>query len=106
MGNQAELFFQCRGPITIYIKFPITHSCSTLISGVPSNIRLADVIKDLTSSDHVLSVHKVHVWSLTAGKTVLSAHMVIGMLICDFHVLKGPCLFVFHVTVRFLRCIL
>ena len=89
-----------------YIRFPITHSlfiCATLISGVPSNIRLADVRKDLTSTDHVISVHKVHVWSLTAGKTVLSAHMVIGMLICDVHVLI---MFVFHVTVRFLRCIL
>lgn len=53
--------------------------CPTLISGVPSNIRLADVRKDLTSIDYVISVHKVHVWSLTAGKTVLSAHMVIGM---------------------------
>ena len=65
-----------------YIKFPITHSfmiCPTFISGVPSNIRLADVRKDLTSIDYVISVHKVHVWSLTAGKTVLSAHMVIGM---------------------------
>ena len=50
-----------------------------LFSGVPSNIRLADVRKDLTNIDHVRSVHNVHVWALTAGKTVLSAHVVIGM---------------------------
>jgi len=48
--------------------------------GVPSNIRLADVRKDLTNIDHVRSVHNVHVWALTAGKTVLSAHVVVGML--------------------------
>lgn len=52
-------------------------SINILLEGVPSNIRLAVVRKDLTSTDHVISVHKVHVWSLTAGKTVLSAHMVI-----------------------------
>lgn len=69
---------------------------------MPSSIRLADVRKDLTSTDHVLSVHNVHVWSLTAGKTVLSAHMVIGTLICDVHVLICPYMIVFHVTARFL----
>ena len=47
--------------------------------GVPSNVRLADVRKDLTNIDHVRSVHNVHVWALTAGKTVLAAHIVIGM---------------------------
>ncbi|XP_078376959.1 proton-coupled zinc antiporter SLC30A8-like [Oculina patagonica] len=52
-------------------------SVNILLEGVPSNIRLADVRKDLTNTDHVLSIHKVHVWSLTTGKTILSAHMVI-----------------------------
>ena len=47
---------------------------------MPSNIRLADVRKDLTNTDHVLSIHNVHVWSLTTGKTILSAHVVIGTL--------------------------
>lgn len=55
--------------------------CLTLILGVPLSIRLDDVRKDLTNTEHVLSVHNVHVWSLTTGKIVLTAHMVIGMLI-------------------------
>ena len=60
---------------SIIIHFPIKF----ILEGVPLNIRLADVRKDLTSVDHVLSIHNVHVWALTAGKTVMSAHVVIGM---------------------------
>lgn len=52
-------------------------SINILLEGVPSNVRLADVRKDLTNIDHVRSVHNVHVWALTAGKTVLAAHVVI-----------------------------
>lgn len=52
-------------------------SVNILLEGVPSNIRLADVRKDLTNTDYVISIHNAHVWSLTAGKTFLSAHMVI-----------------------------
>ena len=48
---------------------------------MPSNIRLADVRLDLTKIDHVHSIHNVHVWALTSGKTVMSAHIVIGMLL-------------------------
>ena len=106
-GTKQNSSFSVVGQLP-YIKFPVTHSlfiCPTLTSGVPSNIRLADVRKDLTTIDHVISVHKVHVWSLTAGKTVLSAHMVIGTLIY-VHVFIGPYVIVFHVTVRFPRCIL
>ena len=48
-------------------------------SGVPSNIRLADVKNDLTNTDHVLGVHSLHIWALTTNKTIMSAHVVIGM---------------------------
>ena len=47
-------------------------------SAVPSNIRLGEVKKKLMVIEHVRSVHDTHVWALTAGKTVLSAHLVIG----------------------------
>ena len=32
--------------------------------------------------EHIRSVHDKHVWALTAGKTVLSAHLVIGTYHC------------------------
>ena len=56
-------------------------------SGVPSNIRLADVRKDLTDTDHVISIHKTHVWSITIGKTILSAHLVVGMCLSNCQLL-------------------
>jgi len=48
-----------------------------LLEAVPSNIRLGDVNKELMVIEHIRSVHDKHVWALTAGKTVLSAHLVI-----------------------------
>lgn len=55
----------------------LKQSVNILLEGVPSNIRLADLRKDLTDTDHVISIHKTHVWSLTTGKTILSAHLVV-----------------------------
>ena len=78
--------------LIIYLLIVLTAS----FSGVPSNIRLADVRKDLTNTDHVISIHKTHVWSITTGKTILSAHLVVGMCLSNcqllFYTLLRPVL--------------
>jgi len=75
----ADPIISLAGACVILIStfFVLRDSINILLEGVPSNIRLADVRKDLTNIDHVRSVHNVHVWALTAGKTVLSAHVVV-----------------------------
>ena len=35
-------------------------------------------VNDLNSIDHVQEIHDLHVWNLTFGKPVLTAHIVIN----------------------------
>ncbi|XP_068670496.1 proton-coupled zinc antiporter SLC30A8-like [Montipora capricornis] len=63
-------------------------STNVLMEGVPSNIRLAEVKRELMNINHVRSVHDAHVWALTAGQTILSAHVVIDPT-ADVNVLMG-----------------
>jgi cobalt-zinc-cadmium efflux system protein len=45
------------------------------MEGVPKNIRLDVVGRDLASLDGVLHVHDLHVWTLSSGTIALSAHL-------------------------------
>ena len=47
-----------------------------IMQGVPPGIRLADIEKTMLKVDTVVSIHDLHVWMLTGGKVVLSAHVV------------------------------
>ena len=51
-----------------------------LMEGVPANIRLVAVGKDLAALDGVLRVHDLHVWTLSSGTIALSAHLEIRNL--------------------------
>jgi cobalt-zinc-cadmium efflux system protein len=51
-----------------------------LLDGVPNNIDLQDVGKALAELDGILEVHDLHIWSLSAERTALSAHLVIDDL--------------------------
>ncbi len=51
-----------------------------LLDGVPNNIDLQAVGKALAELDGVLEVHDLHIWSLSAERTALSAHLVIDDL--------------------------
>ena len=43
---------------------------------VPAGMRLDDVAKDLAAIDGVLDVHDLHLWTLTSGMNVATAHLV------------------------------
>lgn len=47
---------------------------------VPAEVELARVIADLEGVRGVLDVHDLHVWTLTSGMNVATAHLVVGPL--------------------------
>ena len=49
-----------------------------LLEGVPRHINMGDVRQHILEVDGVTSVHDLHVWSLTSGVDVISAHVVVG----------------------------
>ena len=51
-----------------------------LMEGVPLNVRLDAVGRDLATLDGVLRVHDLHVWTLSSGTVALSAHLEIRNL--------------------------
>ena len=52
-------------------------SLNILLEGVPANVDLDKISAALTQLDGVQSVHDLHVWALTSGKSSLTAHLVI-----------------------------
>lgn len=49
-----------------------------LMEGVPLNLSLETVGRAMAEAPGVLSVHDLHIWSLSSGRLALSAHIVIG----------------------------
>ncbi|EDO48857.1 predicted protein, partial [Nematostella vectensis] len=55
----------------------IRDSFNILFEGVPRDVRIAEVKRDLSTLHHVVSFHNVHVWALTSGRNLLTAHLVV-----------------------------
>jgi len=51
-----------------------------LMEGVPLHLSLEEISKTMANIEGVASVHDLHVWSLTAERIALSAHVVIERL--------------------------
>lgn len=51
-------------------------SINILLEGVPEGVDVAVVKKTLLSLDGVESIHDLHVWAISSGKTSLSVHLV------------------------------
>ena len=52
----------------------------TLLEGVPHEISLPEVGRRMAQVEGVLSVHDLHIWSLSSQRTALSAHVVLPHL--------------------------
>ena len=50
-------------------------SAIILMAGVPEHLDYEQVGKDLLSIDGILDVHDLHIWTLSSGMVVLSAHV-------------------------------
>lgn len=57
----------------------LKESVNVLLQGVPSNMNLDKVEQGIAGIVGVKAIHDLHVWSLTAGKDVLSAHVVVDV---------------------------
>lgn len=57
----------------------LKESVNVLLQGVPTNINLETIEQGIAGIAGVKAIHDLHVWSLTAGKDVLSAHVVIDV---------------------------
>lgn len=51
-------------------------SVNILLEGVPRDVDLAAIERALLSLEGVQSIHDLHVWAITSGKTSLSVHLV------------------------------
>ena len=51
-----------------------------LMEGVPLHLSLEEIGKTMAKTEGVTSVHDLHVWSLTAERIALSAHVVVKLL--------------------------
>ena len=56
----------------------VSDALHILLEGAPSHVNLDHVRDHILHADGVLSVHDLHVWSLTSGVDVMSAHVVVG----------------------------
>lgn len=56
----------------------LKESVNILLQGVPGELKLDEIEAALLADHKVESVHSLHVWALTSGKNVLSAHIVTG----------------------------
>ncbi|WP_404451225.1 cation diffusion facilitator family transporter [Virgibacillus necropolis] len=48
-----------------------------LMEGTPKNIELDDIIQTMEHVEGILSIHDLHVWSITSGQNALSCHAVV-----------------------------
>ncbi|OPX65851.1 MAG: zinc transporter ZitB [Methanomassiliicoccales archaeon PtaB.Bin215] len=56
----------------------ISQSVSILLEAVPKHIELREVEEAMTSTEGVLLVHDLHVWTLSSGVYALSGHVVVS----------------------------
>ena len=56
----------------------IIDSVSVLMEGAPSHIQTESIRKALNTVPGVITVHDLHVWTLSPGKTSLTAHIMIS----------------------------
>jgi cobalt-zinc-cadmium efflux system protein len=55
-------------------------SVHALMEGVPRGLSVEAIGLEMARVDGVLSVHDLHVWTLSGSRTALSAHVVVGSL--------------------------
>ena len=55
----------------------VRESVDVLLEAVPSHISIPAILADLGSVHGVLSVHDLHVWSITSGMPAMSCHVVL-----------------------------
>lgn len=55
----------------------VRETVNLLMEGTPRDINIADVNSEITGTDHVISMHDLHVWALSSEELALSVHVVL-----------------------------
>jgi len=55
----------------------MTESVDVLLEGTPPHLNISSILADLGTVEGVLSVHDLHVWSITSGMPAMSCHVVV-----------------------------
>jgi cobalt-zinc-cadmium efflux system protein len=55
----------------------VRETVNLLLEGTPRTIDLGEVTSEIAKTDHVMSVHDLHVWALSSEETALSVHVVL-----------------------------
>jgi cobalt-zinc-cadmium efflux system protein len=55
----------------------VRESVDVLLEGTPEHLNISSILADLGSVTGVLSVHELHVWSITLGMPAMSCHVVV-----------------------------
>jgi cobalt-zinc-cadmium efflux system protein len=55
----------------------VRDSVDVLLEGTPRHLKVADILADLGSVSGVVSVHDLHVWSITTAMPALSCHVIL-----------------------------
>ena len=58
----------------------LRESMSVLMEGVPRNIDVRTVCNQMTECHDVVSIHDLHIWTLSSGTVMLSSHVVLKNL--------------------------
>ena len=56
----------------------VSEALHVLLEGVPRHLNIAHIEEHILETHGVTAVHDLHVWCLTSGMDVISAHVVIG----------------------------
>ncbi len=55
----------------------VSESVDVLLEGAPRGVSIPEMLTDLGTVDGVVSVHDLHVWSITSGMPAMSCHVVL-----------------------------
>jgi cobalt-zinc-cadmium efflux system protein len=69
----------------------INDALHVLLEGVPRHINMSEIRQHILEVKDVTSVHDLHVWSLTSGVDVISAHVVVSEEAAPSRVLDELC---------------
>jgi cobalt-zinc-cadmium efflux system protein len=66
------------GALVLYSAWElVAESVDVLLEGTPRHLKVSSMLADLGASSGVVSVHDLHVWSITSGLIAMSCHVVL-----------------------------
>lgn len=69
----------------------MSEAVHVLLEGAPRNVNIAHIREHMLGTENVVAVHDLHVWSMTSGMPVMSAHVVVAQQASASRVLDELC---------------